>query len=177
MFEHITYALVLNFYITNENDKNIILFTEKFGKIKARAKGGGKILSRLSPHLDIGNLVQVRIIEKNMLTLVDALTIETFYTAKQNQLFFSKMLAIFYFLNKVIPEGVPDESLFKLIIKQLQNAEANIKAILNALGYGSNDKCFLCSRQTSFAFYIKEQKLICENCSWQLPKEELLCIE
>lgn len=177
MFEHITRALVLDFSRLKEEDKSFILFTEKFGKIKVRAKGGFKTLARLSPHLDIGNLSQVKIVEKNSLTLVDALVIDSFYKAKQNIKFFKKMLQVFYVLKEILPLGLPEKDLWNFIVLSFLKEEIDLKKVFSFLGYAEEGKCFLCNKKTSFAFDLKEQNFICENCSFYFPQEGLLYID
>lgn len=178
MFEHITKAFTLGFYKRKEEDKIFILFTEDFGKLKVRAPGGAKILSRLSPHLDIWNLTTVKIVEKNNLTLVDAFLVRSFFEEiKNNRKFFGDIITAFNVLNKVFPEGLPDVDLWNFLLESFLKKQMDFVKFLSFLGYNPQDaKCFLCGEKTFFAFDLKEQNLVCKNCSFHFPSDNLLFI-
>ncbi|MDO8574288.1 MAG: recombination protein O N-terminal domain-containing protein, partial [bacterium] len=66
-------AIVLDREPSGETDNRFSIYAKGFGKIVARGKSTRKITSKLSGHLEPGNLVKVRLIEKNGLQVVDAL--------------------------------------------------------------------------------------------------------
>jgi recombinational DNA repair protein (RecF pathway) len=75
MQEYITDAIVLDKVDSGELDSRVFLYTKDFGKIVAKAKSLRKITSKLAGHLQPANLVAARIVEKNGVQLIDALTI------------------------------------------------------------------------------------------------------
>src|SRR3989344_9497714 len=73
MQEYVSEAVVLDKMSQGDLDNRFFLFTKRFGKLVAKAKSGRKITSKLSPHLEPGNVSFVRLIEKNGLQVGDAL--------------------------------------------------------------------------------------------------------
>ena len=73
MQEYVTEAVVLDTVPSAELDVRVSLFTKKFGKLVARAKSVKKITSKLAGHLEPGNIIKIRLVEKKGLQLVDAL--------------------------------------------------------------------------------------------------------
>ena len=65
MTEYLSEAVVLDKETSGDLDIRVSMFTKKFGKLKVRAKSARRIVSKLSPHLEPGNVAQVRIIEKS----------------------------------------------------------------------------------------------------------------
>ena len=78
MVEYLTQAIVLDSRPQKENDRTVDIYTKNFGRLRVRVIGGRRILSKLAPHLDIFNLVTVRLVEKNQITVTDVLTDERF---------------------------------------------------------------------------------------------------
>src|SRR3990170_8049430 len=73
MQEYLSDAVVLSREPSGELDLRISLFTKKFGKLVGKVKSARKITSKLSGHLEPGNLIKVRVIEKNGFQIADAL--------------------------------------------------------------------------------------------------------
>src|SRR3989344_1490726 len=76
MLEFVSEAFVLGCEDLGEYDSRVHLYTKDFGKITARAKSLKKITSKLAGHLQPLNLVMARIMEKNGVQVLDALTLE-----------------------------------------------------------------------------------------------------
>ena len=78
--EYCTEAIVLG---RRENgpsyNRFVDLYTKELGLLEARVVGGRRITSKLSPHLDFGNLALLRLVSKNQFTVDDALTEERFF--------------------------------------------------------------------------------------------------
>ena len=107
MQEYFSDAIVLDRLANGDLDSRIVLFTKHFGKLVAKAKSSRKITSKLSGHLEPGNLVQARLVEKNGLQVVDAL--------KKSRL--DVKPADLYFLNQLLAEAEPDSKIWELLIK------------------------------------------------------------
>ena len=88
-----------------ELDVRVSLFTKKFGKLVARAKSVKKITSKLAGHLEPGNVVKIRLVEKKGLQLVDAL--------KEKEVSINP--PDLYLLNQILHEAEPDHELWELL--------------------------------------------------------------
>ena len=73
MQEYLSEAVVLDRLANGDLNGRVVFLTKRFGKLVGKARSIRKITSKLSGHLQPGNLVQVRMIEKNGLQIVDAL--------------------------------------------------------------------------------------------------------
>jgi len=169
MSEYITKAFILGYEIKKEDTRTFNIFTESFGRLKVRAPGGAKILSRLSPHLPVGALSRVKIVEKNNLTVVDAIVLKKFFNRRRknkNEIFFmSRAFGVFNLLMKIFPEGLPDNNLWQYISFSLENGYFDIAKLLSILGYNPKSAaCVFCSSRFDIIFDIKDQNFICKNC-------------
>ncbi len=61
MSTFVTNAIVLSYESRGESDRIYHLYTDKFGKIDALAKGSQKILSKIGPHLELPAVSRVLI--------------------------------------------------------------------------------------------------------------------
>ncbi len=113
------------------------LFTKDLGRIEARVISGRKITSKLSPHLDLGTRVFIRVVYKNQFTLADSLLEERFFTGllEENDDFFS----ILRFCRDLVPHQVPDPDLWEFLCSHLREARRDSTMLLNILGYGRED--------------------------------------
>ena len=105
MQEYVTEAVVLDAVPSAELDVRVSLFTKKFGKLVARAKSVKKITSKLAGHLEPGNVVKIRLVEKKGLQLVDAL--------KEKEVSINP--PDLYLLNQILHEAEPDHELWELL--------------------------------------------------------------
>ena len=161
--EYLSEAIVLDKDTSGDMDIRVSLFTKKFGKLKARAKSARRIVSKLSPHLELGNVAQVRIIEKNGLQVVDAL----------KQRFLPILPSNLCFLNQIISDGEPDLRLWQSIVFQ----DFKWARILEILGWDPREAaCALCTREKPAFFSVFKQELFCGGCASKLGKSALLYI-
>ena len=105
MQEYVTEAVVLDAVPSAELDVRVSLFTKKFGKLVAREKSVKKITSKLAGHLEPGNVVKIRLVEKKGLQLVDAL--------KEKEVSINP--PDLYLLNQILHEAEPDHELWELL--------------------------------------------------------------
>ncbi len=174
MSEYITRAIVLGFKETKEHDKIFDLYTEHFGRIRVKSPGGKKILSKLSPHLDVANLATVKIVEKNNLTLVDALLEDNFGGAGEPS-FFVRMLELLSVVKKMSPEAVPDPELWTFTLDSLRRKKADIEKLLAVLGYNPrNASCGSCASRDVSVFDEGSQTFFCGSCASKMEKDNLV---
>ena len=163
MTEYLSEAIVLDKEASGDLDVRVSLFTKKFGKLRARAKSARRIVSKLSPHLEPGNIVQARLIEKNGLQVVDVL--------KQARLTISP--GDLFFLNHVIAEAEPDIRLWRSIVSD----DFSWARILGILGWDPREAvCAHCAGSKPAFFSVFKQELFCDGCASKLGRSALLCI-
>jgi recombinational DNA repair protein (RecF pathway) len=152
MQEYVSEAIVLKKMPSGDCDNRYVLFTRRFGKMTARAKSARKITSKLAGHLEPGNVVRVRLIEKNGLQITDAL--------KETRLGVS--LEDCSLLSDLLPEGEAEPALWA-------HCRAGVFAwrdMLRALGWDPDyAACAACGSREIFSFHIPSQEFFCRNCS------------
>lgn len=149
--EYSSIALVLVKQESGELDLKVSLFTQQFGKLIVKAKSGRKITSKLSGHLEPGNFVKARIIEKRGFQIVDAVKM-----SKSNIHPYR-----LYLIDKLLVEAEPDFRIWSL----LQKRRIDWKKLIKFLGWEvKNAKCFLCNTSQVGYFEINLQEFICPSC-------------
>ena len=159
MMEYLTQAVVLGIRPHKESDRVVDLYTRDFGRLESNVVGGRKILSKLSPHLDLFNVITVRLAEKNRIILTDALTDESFRKNRRDPKFYPSAFRILSLVRALTPKGVPDLHLWHLIIKSLVSADGNIKTFLKVLGYDPREaECDICAGKPATFFARKTNR-------------------
>ncbi len=163
MREYLTEAVVLDRENTGDLDGRIHLFTRKFGKLTAKAKSLRKVTSKLSPHLQPGNLVRARLVERRGLQLVDALKADKLGVSLDDLSNLSRLLA----------EGEPDSRLWTMLMKDTFNWTNT----LAYLGWDPQEaSCERCGQVKTTAFHLRTQVFFCKDCVLRLPRREVLYI-
>jgi len=163
MQEYISEAIVLDKETNGDTDIRVALFTKKFGKLRPKAKSARKITSKLSAHLEPGNLIRVRLIEKNGLQAVDALKI----------LRLDVNPADLYFLNKLLADAEPEPMLWHALLRET----LNWNKILKILGWDpSVSECSVCEDKSK-VFMIRNQQFFCKTCASKITHKELILID
>ena len=143
-------------------DVRYSLFTERFGKLRPKAKSAKKITSKLAPHLQPGNVVGARLVEKNGLQIVDAL--------KKRRI--SIPSPDLHALNQLLAEAEPDAMLWTL----LSQGEFSWASALALLGWDPQGaRCRACGKLPR-AFHISTQEFFCEPCASKLSRDALIFI-
>lgn len=174
MTEYLTQAVVLGLRPHKESDRVVDLYTRDFGRLESNVVGGRRILSKLSPHLDLFNVITVRLAEKNRIILTDALTDESFRKNRRNPEFYPSAFRIISLVRALTPKGVPDLRLWHLIVKGLASADGNIKVFLKVLGYDLQEaECDICAGRPATLFRAKDQSFFCRNCGLKTKSDEL----
>jgi len=175
MVEYLTQAVVLNSRPHKESDRVVDLYTKNFGRLEAKVIGGRRILSKLAPHLDIFNLVTVRLVEKNRITVTDVLTDERFAKNRGNPVFYASGFKILPLIRYLTPVAAPDPHLWHCLLKSLRESESNIKTFLKIFGYDpSHASCDACQKKSVSAFWMKDQMFFCRECGLKARSDELI---
>lgn len=150
-----TRAVVLDKDLRNDADARYSFFTERYGKILARAKSSRKIVSKLAGHLEPGTLASVRIIEMHGAQVIDALT-----AARTNI-----PLTDLAMLNNLLGEWEPDAELWQVLVS---GERFSWSRILSILGWDPRGaicaSCNIASRPAQ-RFYLPRQEFFCESCA------------
>ena len=163
MYEYYSEALVLATEPVGEFDTRFSLFTKRFGKIIARGKRSRKITSKLSPHLQPGNVVAVRAVERQGLRVVDALK-------KANLGHQPYDLAL---LNRLLPEAEVDEGLWTTLFRE----PFDWKKVLAYLGWDPRGAmCSRCKTGKPEVFEVRSQEFFCGFCASKLGESEVISI-
>jgi recombinational DNA repair protein (RecF pathway) len=163
MQEYVSDAVVLHTEPNGDMDIRVSLFTRRFGKLTAKAKSARKITSKLAGHLQPGNLVEARIVEKSGLQIVDALKI----TALPFR--FPDLVR----LNQLLVEAEADPELWRLFLAPRPDWER----FLRVLGWDPREaKCETCGGACA-AFHFGQQRFFCAQCALKFPESEVLYIQ
>ena len=170
MREYFTEAVVLESGPAGSQDRFVDLYTREFGRLRAKVVGGRKITSKLSPHLEKGNLVEVRLVEKNRFTVADVISKKRF----------GKNLAVFevlFLLKSLLPELVSDLRLWHGLLHGLRQANPDKKVFLKLLGYNSIFAvCDSCGAGKVKYFSAGDQVFLCEKCSSRIRSHRIKII-
>ncbi|HXF44156.1 MAG TPA: recombination protein O N-terminal domain-containing protein [Candidatus Paceibacterota bacterium] len=157
MREYLTPAVVLGSRPVGDRDRLVDLYTKDLGRLSALVVGGMMVNSKLSPHLDVGNLVDVRLVRKNRFTVTDA--------AIRDRLRGGNFLRDVYFVKSILPEEVPDLRLWHDLVQSLGSAKTAVRRLLKVLGYDPLlARCDACGGADVAYFYPGDQSFFCSSC-------------
>jgi len=177
MQEFVTDAFVLGRRVRGELDLTVDLYTERMGRIEGRVISGQKISSRFSQHLNVLNLVTVRMVEKNTLTVTDALTVSEFPWVKNDMSVFERVLHIFFLLRISTPQHVPDQILWKYLIESMTTHAIEMREILRILGHDfSSAICTYCKKTSLHYFEYEDGVFLCEICGSKQARDKVVLI-
>lgn len=177
MTEFVTDAFVLGRRVRGELDITVDLYTESMGRIEGRVISGQKISSRFSQHLSVSNLVTVRMVEKNTLTVTDALTVSEFQWMKDDISVFERVLHIFFLIRVSTPQHVPDPILWKHLSESMATHTIEMKEILKILGHDiSSAVCAYCKKIPVHYFEYEDGAFFCETCGSKQTHDKVVLI-
>jgi recombinational DNA repair protein (RecF pathway) len=166
MKEYVDEAVVLSREPHADADSRVTLFTRRYGKLTARAKSARKITSKLSAHLEPGQRIGVRLVEKNGLQIVDAL--------KKSRVGISPhTLGV---LAGLLAEGEPDAPLWEL----LTQGQFSWADVLGVLGWDPRGAlCARCENGALSHFALRRQEFFCVSCirALKFSVGEVVCID
>lgn len=162
MQEFVSDAVVLAKDDRNDLDHTVSVFTKHYGKIRGKTKSTKKITSKLSGHLEAGNLIKVRFVEKGGIQIVDALKREKIKASPED----------LRHMDTILAEGEPDFHIWAALQRQF-----NWKVILGILGWDPQESsCSACGGESK-VFYVRNQEFFCAACASKIPESELICLE
>lgn len=163
MREFITEGVILDKEPSGDVDGRFFIFSKKFGKIIAKARGVRRITSKLSSHLEPGNVVWLRLVQKNSFQIADAL--------KKEKL--NIIISDLYFLNQLLIEGEEEKKIWPLLFE----SKLNWRKVLKILGWDPEvASCFICEKINPLFFNVKSQNFFCKECSLKVDSNELIYI-
>lgn len=179
-----TEAVVLRDYDLGDQDKIVVFYSPKYGKIKVVAKGARRIKSRFAPLVQLLSY-DILLIHKNGEKSLDTLNegeIKYYFPEiKKDLLRFAYSCYLVELVDKFVGEREPHPFLFQLLLKTLFLLEKGSKYTLNllmrsfelkllsVLGYRPYlEGCVNCRRDTklikSFYFSLRLGGLLCGSC-------------
>ncbi len=162
MHEYRSEAVVLDAVPAGESDTRFFLYTKRFGRIVARAKSARKITSKLTPHLQVGDVADVRVVEKNGLRVADALKIRRLSHGPGD----------LSALNRLLHDAERDDGLWSV----LRDAAYNWRAVLTLLGWDPERAVCARCRKAGTAFLIGTQEFVCATHASKLPPGTVVSI-
>ena len=161
-----------------EADRILTIFTDKFGKIKAVAKGVRKTLSKLSGFLELFCVDDLLLAEGRSLdTVAGAVTTKCFKNLRGN---LKATQTAFYFaeiIDKLTEDREPHKEIFELLENSLEHLDGKKNDLLisyfefNFLAetgfHPELNKCISCSKKLEEAgnfFSFESGGLMCKNC-------------
>jgi len=159
MEEYVTDAVVLTKEPTGEYDTRYVLFTERFGKIAAKAKSSRRITSKLAGHLEPGTLAKVRFIDKGSAQVVDALKSSRRDISPEDL--------------KLLSDLLPDMQVDVELWSDLARQAFSWNSVLRTLGWDPRGAhCEICGRKAAW-FFVSRQEFLCDSCVSKMGKSKL----
>ncbi len=179
-----TEAIVLKDYDLGEQDKIVVFYTGRYGKIRAIAKGARGIKSRFACVIQPPSYNSLLIYEnrKGSLGIVkECVAKYQFLGIKKDLVRFAYVCYLIELIDKLTEEGESQSSLFRMLLRSLFLMESICKCslnlliesfqlkLLNILGYEPYLKgCIDCGKKVSsisyFYFSSRLGGLLCQNC-------------
>ncbi|MDP3894270.1 DNA repair protein RecO [Nocardioides sp.] len=183
MQEYLSEAVVLDRLPNGDLNGRVVFLTKRFGKLVGRARSIRKITSKLSGHLQPGNLVQLRMIEKNGLQVVDALkksrlrslsyggqarnSLSSSYGGQARN---SLSLAELRFLGELLAEAEPEFAIWEMLV----TGRFSWNTALKMLGWDPDfASCAVCPG-TADVFHPRTQEFFCKDCASKLRSDEVI---
>ena len=168
MFEITTKGIILDKEPARDYDGVLTIYTEKLGKVIARAKSLRKITSKLAAHTEIGMLSEVRLVSRNSFMTQSGLRLADSLLSRQ-------LFSDFYFLELVKEltlEFHEGRDLWQFLISG--NPDRN--ELLRLSGFGVAAKTCNYCRNQAVLFYNIDQVFLCLLCSTEFPLSRLIKI-
>lgn len=173
MQEYVNNAIVLRKDPQGDLDGRYVVFTERMGKVIAKAKSSRKITSKLASHLEPGTIGKIRFIENHSTQIIDALK------ARQSP----ASIADLHFLSQLLPELQPEPELWDMLAGRAADSGDAEGAIADAgkfswikvlaiLGWDPEEAiCGSCGKSRPAFFYVPRQEFFCADCVRKLPSK------
>lgn len=176
-------AIVLQVTDYGESDKIVTLYTARFGKLKAIAKGAKRSKKRFVNKLEFFSLLDVTVVPGRLSSLYlldNAGLINPFPALRENYPRYTAAMLVCELVNQWTRENDRDDSLFQLLCWGLHElaATAGIAAtviffqikMLDLLGVGLQlDHCLICGKmeQTALPYHFSpaQSGIVCAPCA------------
>ena len=180
MTEFYSRAIVLEREDLGETDSVVHLFTEKYGKVVARARSLRKITSKSSAHLQLLRIVQVRFVSSKKadggFIIMDVLWDDSLNNLSQGVRY--DLFPVLRVINKLIPEFQSDPQLWILLetaLREPYTATDVARALLHILGFDAQHAhCFMCEGKSVGVFVVEKDLFLCKACTSQLPTDAIV---
>jgi recombinational DNA repair protein (RecF pathway) len=178
MRECLTEAIVLSVKSGSGQDSVADFYTRELGRIRARVTSGRKILSKLTPHLDVLNLVNLRLVEKRQFIVADVVTKDRFSELRSSSTKLALALNFLRVLRAISYPAEPDPRLWHWLIRSFRSKRFNYREFLKILGYDPAAACCeVCGARQLTHFFLKDQSFLCYRCHTKFPKNKLLYLQ
>lgn len=175
MHEYVTDAIVLDVSPRGERDKEVALYTHALGRVDAFAVGARRPTSKFSPHLDLLNLVRVRLVEKNRITVTDAQTLDRFPVTRGDIVRRAAALEVAHAVQWLAPHFSEEANIWKELLRQFSKNTFHMDPLLKTFGYErTNARCTICDAGHPGLFSVRDHAFFCVRCGSQFPRNELL---
>ncbi|MDI6734216.1 MAG: DNA repair protein RecO [Patescibacteria group bacterium] len=177
MKDYVTEAIVLGLRSYRETDRMVDFFTKDFGRITAKVAAGRKPLSKFSPHLDVLNLVTLRLVKKENFTVTDVLIKNRFPLLRKKLGSLSRALELAYIIKVFAPLQAVDLNLWHSLIRVFEKTFIDFGFFLKIFGYDPREaRCAVCGNKEISSFFLGDHSYLCVNCRTKFPSSELLLI-
>lgn len=163
MQEYVSEGVVLDHTANGDLDGRVSIFTRRFGKLIAKSKSTKKITSKLNPHLQPGNVVRARFVEKGGLQVVDVL--------KERRL--SVPPPTLHSLHMLLADAEPDHDLWRVVTSE----RFSWPHILRILGWDPEGAACMSCGTTPAAFHVKSQEFFCAACASNFSSDAVILLE
>lgn len=177
-------VIVLRDYDLGEQDKIVVFYSRRYGKIKVVAKGARRIKSRFAAQVQppsYDSVVIHKATRGGLHTLSECKINYPFIGIRKNLLRFAYSCYLAELIDKCLEEEQPNSHLFELLVKVLYCLEKIPKQklsllmrsfeikLLKILGYGLYlSRCINCGKEKgkiqSLFISIKSGGLLCDDC-------------
>ncbi len=179
MTEFYSRAIVIGREEVGEMDSIIHLFTEKYGKVVARARSLRKITSKSSAHLQLLQFVQIRFVSSKKgggFIIMDVLWDEDIpQVSPQTR---GVLLPIVRALDALLGEAQVESQLWTLLETACKEPYAGhdvARVMLHILGFNpEHATCGVCGKKPVHGFVVGSDRFICASCTSQLPTDALV---
>lgn len=174
MKEYLTEAIILGVKPRKEHDLVADLYTKDLGRLRAKVASGHRFLSKFSPHLNVLNLVTVRLAKKGGFIITDVLA-QSAPEIKKRIRSYELGLELIFLTKSIVPELNPDLNLWYSLSRAIKEGRVKLGNFLKILGYDSlSARCEICGLKNVTAFSLADQNFLCSDCRVKFPRNKLL---
>lgn len=180
--EYYTRAFVLDRADAGERDARLNLFTERYGKISARARSLRAIRSKLSAHLQPFHFVRLRLAPRklgNGFVVIDSVLDDAFVPSVTRRR--SDCAPLARVIDLYAPELDADAVVWRALEALFGDAsrEASVdrlaQVILSRVGFDPRyATCAVCGASAVTHFVVGQGTFVCASCALSLPQNEVL---